>query len=241
MKTKIAIFFLLGIFVYMNINAQVKPKLLESIMGKKKPDPSKLPEMYEFQWEFKTVLKSADNEEMNMDYLIHSDSVYFGMQLGSKEYKDMDFMCIVTDPRIETSATFMSSKNQKMAMLSKLPDEGSKKEEEEKMSFKEIGTKEILGYLCYGIEVENADYKGTMYFTLDAPVSFSAIFAYSQKETPKGFDPALMQVLKEEALLMEMNFENKKKKKQSFTMTAESLEKKETVINTSEYQVMSGF
>ena len=49
-----------------------------------------------------------------------------------------------------------------------------------------------------------------------------------------------MEVLKEDALLMEMNFENKKKKKQSFTMTAVSLEQKETAIKTSDYQVMPG-
>lgn len=238
MKTQLIILIVLSLCINISINAQIKQKLIESMMGKGKSDNSKLPETYQFQWEYKTVIKSSGNEEMNMDYLINPDSVYFGMQISSEEYKQMDFMCIVTDPAIETSTTFMSSKNQNMAMLSKIPSDLNKKEKETKMSFKEIGSKEILGFECYGIELENADYIGTMYFTLDAPVSFKAIFAYSQKNTPKGFDPALLEVLAEEALLMEMNFENKKKKKQSFTMTAKSLEQKETTIITSDYQVM---
>ena len=240
MKTKFTILILVSLCFSINTNAQVKRKLMGSILGKEKPATKKLPDAYQFQWEFKTIMKTSKNEDMNMDYLINPDTSYFGMQMSGKEYKKMDFMCIVTDPENETSTMFMSSKGQKMAMPSKLPKEGTKKEKDPKMSFKEIGTKEILGYECDGIEVENADYIGTMYFTLDAPVSFSAIFAFSQKNTPKGFDPALMQVLKEDALLMEMNFESKKKKKQSFTMTAVSLEQKETTIKTSDYQVMPG-
>ena len=240
MKTHITILVILSLCISISAKTQVKQKMLESMLGKGKSGNTKLPDTYQFQWEFKTILKSPGNEEMNMNYLINPGSVYYGMQIANEEHKQMDFMCIVMDPTIETSTTFMSSKNQKMSMLSKMPSDG-KKEKDSKMSFKEIGTKEILGFECYGIEVENADYIGTMYFTLDAPISFSAIFANSPENTPKGFDPALMQVLEEEALLMEMNFEHKKKKKQSFTMTAESLEQKETIIKTGEYQPMRGF
>lgn len=240
MKTQLAILIVLSLCINISTIAQGKEKLIRSIMGKGKTGKVNLPDTYQFQWEYKTVISSPGNEEMNMIYLINPDSAYFGMQISGNEYKKMDFMCIVTDPAIETSATFMSSQNQKMAMLSKIPADMGKDEEDIKMSFKEIGTKEILGFECYGIEVENADYIGTMYFTLDAPVSFKAMFANSQKNTPKGFDPALMEVLEDEALLMELNFENKKKKKQSFTMIAESLEQKAIIIKTSEYKVMSG-
>ncbi len=220
MKTRFTILIVLCLCLSVSTHAQKKQKLMESFLGKGKKDTSKLPDVYTFQWEYKTIMKTSKNEEMNMDYLINPDSDYFGMKMSGKEYRQMDFMCIVVDSKIETSTTFMSSGGQKMAMLSNQPQEGTRKEKESKMGFKEIGTKEILGYECYGIEVENADYTGTMYFTLDAPVSFSALFAFSKESTPKGFDPALLQVLEEDALLMEMNFENKKKKKESFTMTA---------------------
>ena len=170
MKTKFTILILLSLCFNISTNGQGKQKLMESIMGKGKHDNSKLPDTYQFQWEFKTIIKTSNNKEMNMDYLINPDSDYFGMQMSGREYQQMDFMCIVVDPKIETSTTFMSSKGQKMAMLGKsLPKEGTKKGKDPKMSFKEIGTKEVLGYECDGIEAENADYIGTMYFTLDAP------------------------------------------------------------------------
>ena len=241
MKTKFTILVLLSLIISPNVNAQDTSKLLEGIMDKNKKNAPKLPDTYTFQWEYKTLMKMSNNEEMNMDYLINPDADYFGMQISSDEYKQMDFMCMVMDPKIDKIITFMSSGGQKMSMQASPQKEGTKKEKETKMAFKEIGTKEILGFQCYGIEVENADYIGIMYFTLDAPVSFSALFAYSKKNTPKGFDPALMEVLEDDALLMEMNFKNKKKKKQSFTMTAVSLKEKEITIKTKDYQNMMGF
>jgi hypothetical protein len=236
MKTKLIILTILCLCINVQLEAQDKQKMMEALMGKKKA--SKLPDVYTFQWEFKTIIKMSNDQEMNMDYLINPDSKYFGMQISSEEYKQMDNMCMVMDPEIDKIITFMSSGGRKMAMQSSPQKEGTKKDKDPQMSFKEIGTKKILGFECYGIEVENADYIGTMYFTLDAPVSFSALFAYSKKNTPKGFDPALMQVLEEDALLMEMNFDHKKKKKQSFTMNAVSLEKKETIIKTEDYPIM---
>lgn len=147
-------------------------------------------------------------------------------------------MSIVMDAKQKTMAMFMAMSGQKMVQLSKIPESKSNKNEP-KYSYKEIGTKTILGYECYGMEVEDADYIANIYFTLDAPVNFSAFFAFSNnKNGPKGFDPALLQVLEEDALLMEMTATHKKKSKQSFTMTALSLEKKETKINTKEYRAM---
>ncbi|WP_370480267.1 DUF4412 domain-containing protein [Tamlana flava] len=210
---------------------------MNPLMGSGKNAAKNLPDTYAFDWEFKTIMRTSENEEMNMDYLIKPDASYFGMQMSSKEYQQMEFMCIVVDSETETSATFMNANGQKMAMISKHPNDLMKNEKENKFSYKEIGTKKILGYECYGIEIEDADYIGTIYFTLDAPINFRALFENS-KSTPKGFDPALLQVLKEEALIMEMDFKHKKKKKQNFTMTAQSLEKKKTVINTKEYQSM---
>ena len=133
---------------------------------------------------------------------------------------------------------FMAMNGQNMAQMSKIPEQKSN-EKEPKYSFKEIGTKTILGYTCYGIEVENNDYIANIYFTLDAPVNFSAFFAFSNnKSGPKGFDPALLKVLEEDALLMEMSAKHKKKSKQSFTMTALSLEKKSTELKKEDYQFL---
>ena len=105
---------------------------------------------------------------------------------------------------------FMEMNGQKMAQIKKSQEKPNKKEP---YSFKEIGSKTILGYTCYGMQVENADYIADIYFTLDAPVNFSAFFAFANnKKGPKGFDPAILQVMKEDALLMEMSGTGKKKR-----------------------------
>ncbi len=207
--------------------------------GSQNRDVSKLPDSYVFDWEFKTELKTSKGEDMEMNYLINSDSNdYFGMEMTSEELKGKGTMYIITDANLKSMIMFMDMNGQKMAQITKMPEQKSNKEEP-KYSFKEIGTKSILGYICYGMQVENADYIADVYFTLDAPVNFSAFFAFANnKKGPKGFDPALLKVLEEDALLMEMTGTNKKKKNQNFTMTAISLEKKEETIKTGDYQAM---
>jgi len=237
MKKRLILVTILCLTLTFQVKAQDQKAIMKAMMGGNKADASKLQDAYQFNWEYKTIMETG-KESINMNYLINPEKDYFGMQMSSKEYQQMDYMCIIMDPKAEIIATFMSSSGQSMGMLSPIKEEKSKKVEPN-YGYKEIGTKEILGYECYGIELENADYIGTMYFTLDAPVSFSALFAASKnKNTPKGFDPALLEVLEEDALIMEMNFTHKKKKKQSFTMTAVSLDKKQTEVKPKDYKIM---
>lgn len=200
-----------------------------------------MPEAYAFDWEYKTELKSSKNEAMDMNYLIASNSKdYFGMEMSNKELKGKGKMIMVMDNKQKQNIMFMDMSGQKMAQTTKMSELKGNNKKDPEYSFKEIGSKTILGYESYGMEIENADYIATVYFTLDAPVSFSAFFAFANnKNAPKGFDPALLQVLQEDALIMEMTAVNKKKSKESFTMTAISLEQKETTIKTRDYQVMN--
>jgi len=199
-----------------------------------------LPEAYAFDWEYKTELKTSKNEAMDMNYLIASNSKdYFGMEMSSKELKGKGKMIMVMDNKQKQNIMFMDMSGQKMAQTSKMSEIKGNNKKDPEYSFKEIGSKTILGYESYGMEIENADYIATVYFTLDAPVSFSAFFAFANnKNAPKGFDPALLQVLQEDALIMEMTAVNKKKSKESVTMTAISLEQKANKIKTSDYQIM---
>ena len=217
MKTRCTLLILLCICLSIQVDAQDQNKMMQTLMGSKNVDASKLPDAYIFDWEFKTEIKTAKKESMEMNYLINSNSKdYFGMEMSSKELKGQGTMSIVMDAKQKTMAMFMAMSGQKMVQLSKIPESKSNKNEP-KYSYKEIGTKTILGYECYGMEIEDADYIANIYFTLDAPVNFSAFFAFSNnKNSPKGFDPALLQVLEEDALLMEMTATHKKKSKQSF-------------------------
>lgn len=239
MKAKPITFILLLICINFTVQAQnPTQKMLQGIMGKKKVSNEKLPDSYSFNWEFKTEIKSAKNETMELNYLINKNvDDFFGMEMSSKKLKG-GLATVVFDTKNDFFVMFMNMQGQKMAQLRNLSEDNNQKEPNFK--FKEIGTKQILGYTCYGIEVENPTHVGTMYFTLDAPVNFSAFFAMSNnKNMPKGFDPALLQVLKEDALLMEMSVAHKKKKKESYTMIAKSLEKKDVTIRKDDYQFMN--
>lgn len=204
------------------------------------PNASKLLDNYEFNWEFKTTITSGKNDSTEINYLINSNSSdYFGMELSNEDLKGQGKMYMVMDNMQKTNIMFMDMNGQKMGQIHKMPDLKESKDKAN-MSFKEIGTKEILGYTCYGMEVEDQTYIGDLYFTLDAPVNFSAFFAMANnKNAPKGFDPALLQVLKEDALLMEMTMTNKSKSKETYKMTAVSLEKKNLNLIKKDYQFMN--
>ena len=147
---------------------------------------------------------------------------------------------IIFDFKLESMVMFSNHGSQKMGMVNKLKDPAQRKvtDKDRNYTFKEIGTKTILGYECFGMEVENKDSKATLYFTLDAPVNFSAFFAFSSKAAPKGFsDPQLFDILKEEALLMEMEMVSKKKN-QIMKMVPISLKEKNASFHKKDYQFM---
>ncbi|WP_242205185.1 DUF4412 domain-containing protein [Aestuariivivens insulae] len=195
---------------------------------------------YRFNWEFKTKITTSKEEQVDINYLINSNTLdYFGMEMSNESLKDQGKAFMVMDNKNKSTVLFMEMEGQNMAQIHKIPD-AKKSDGNSNVSYKEIGTKEILGYTCYGIEIEDKSHIGTIYFTLDAPISFSAFFAMANnKNAPKGFDPALLQVLKEDALLMEMSMSHKTKKNESFTMTPISLDKKEFEIQKKDYQFIN--
>lgn len=199
----------------------------------------KIPESYSFDWVFKTKMISSKKDSIPMDFLINSNSKdYAGMEILIEENKQKGTVVMVMDTKIDATTMFMDVNGQKMAQTNKMPNQ-KEKNGNDQFTYKEIGTKTILGYKCFGIEVENKGYKATMYYTLDAPVSFSAFFALAKNKAPKGFDPALIEILEEEAFLMEMHGINKKKNDESYTLTAISLDKKDIKIEKSDYQIMN--
>ena len=222
MKTKIIIVMLLCFCISISVNAQdPTQKILKGIMGGKNKKAENLPDTYAFEWEFKTNMeitgkKKSKNVNYDMNFLLNTNKDYYAMQVDSEEMKKMGSPPMIFDFKSEVLVMFMSMGGQQKAMLQKLKDPASKKirDKDRNYTYKEIGTKTILEYECYGMEIENKNSLVTLWFTLDAPVNFSAFFAFSSEAAPEGFsDPQLFDVLKEEALLMEMEMINKKKKR----------------------------
>lgn len=213
---------------------------INPMMGGKKVDTSKLPNSYNFNWEYHTEIVTGNKETITLTYLINTETTdYFGMEMATEQSKKQGDIKMVMDSKNQNTVMFMEGNGQKMAQVTNMPEVKPDKTDQN-IKYTEISTKTILGYECFGIQVEDPQYIATMYYTLDAPITFSSLFGMMHsKGAPKGFDPALIQVLAEESLLMEMTATHKKKAKESFTMAAKSLTKKSTSIKTSDYQVMA--
>ncbi|MEQ3796364.1 DUF4412 domain-containing protein [Flavobacteriaceae bacterium MJ-SS4] len=247
MKTKILSLIALCFLISISVDAQdPTQKVLQGLLGSKNNSAEKLPDTYVFNWLFKTNMeitgkKKSKNTETNMNFFLNTDKDYYGMDVENEDMKKSGGKAVmVFDFKEEAMVMFADYGGQNMAMLNKLKDPTKKeiKEKDRNYSFKEIGTKTILGYQCYGMEVENKDSLVTLWFTLDAPVNFSAFFAFSSEAAPKGFsDPQLFDVLKEDALLMEMEMIDKKKG-ENIKMTAISLEEQKTEFHKKDYQFM---
>jgi len=153
MKIKAILLITLCFCIIMPTKAQnPTEKMLQGLMGKGKLDDSKLPDTYIFNWEFKTEMKIGDEDPMKVDYFINSESNdYFGMEISAEALKDKGTTRIVMDTKQEIMIMFMDMQGQKMAQMTKIKDQKPTKKEPQ-YSFKEIGTKTILGYTCYGIQ-----------------------------------------------------------------------------------------
>jgi hypothetical protein len=201
-------------------------------------DPSILPSSYEFDWRY-TLKMSHKKGDMKFHYFLSEDGEAFGskpeLEQGATPFGNM---LMVMDPSLETTTILMDNSGQKTGTVMSNPDIVEAVSEESDMGdheIKEIGTKEILGYTCQGFQMENEEVKMTMYVAM-APVSFNNMYSGNNaKQLPKGFDPKWLDKIGNNSLMMELDFQNKKKFNQSARMTCVALEKEPMAINISEY------
>ena len=216
-------------------------KIFNFDFSKKSMDPSILPESYDFEWKYKLQMKSKSKQgEMDIVYNLKSGANYFGFKPEFKEKKMTDSLVMVMDEGLRTMTIFRNSNDIKTGYIISTPIESAEDvaEEEElmkEMNYKELGTKEVLGYQCQGFQIENKEIKMIMYVTFDAPVSFNQIYSGANKKAlPNGFDPKWLKGA-DNSLMMEMTFINKKKKKFNTTMTCVELVNEPMSITVSEY------
>lgn len=225
MKTKITAVILLFLCVVTSIQSQVKK--------------SNLPNSYDFTWQY-TLQVTNKKESMKMTYFLAEEQPYYGVEfedVTGKMKKGAMFM--VFDKRIGSSITFMSFNGQKMGRSMKMPNiyETEDDNDMQDYNFKEIEGKTILGYDCKGVQMENTEFKVTMYLMLNAPVSFNNLYGFDTKSIPKGFNPKWLNQA-ENSLVMEMEFIDKKKAKNNSTMLCVGLEEKVFSINPGSYTFM---
>ncbi|MDT0690847.1 DUF4412 domain-containing protein [Salegentibacter sp. F188] len=219
------------------LNSMWEKKLSEGniAMGMERVNPEEIPASYDFDWVYNMHI-THKNGEMDMLYHLKKDAPYFGMEM-----QQQGEMFIVFDDRNDLSVMFMNSGENKYLMATKLNIEDTSEESEDyydDMELKEIGSKTILGFECQGYQGENEDYIFNFYVTKEAGIGFTGMFQDKQNNMPEEFNPEWLQ--DGDALLMEMQMEDKKRTNNSMSMTCTRIEKESVTIRKSDFNSMGG-
>ncbi|MES2812442.1 MAG: hypothetical protein V4670_08235 [Bacteroidota bacterium] len=242
MKAKMhCIYFGLVLFFTGIVSAQTptkSPKMnMQDMMnfGKNKVDASKIPDKYSFSWKYTMQITSDKGKEIVFDYFLEPNTSYYGANMNKTGASSM-FM--ITDTKNNISITTFGKDGKKMAMASKTPDfTAMANDKANKMKYKAIPGKKILGFNCKGMQATNGEMEMIFYYTTESKVSFANIFKTKQNG---GFPDIFKDILKpnEKPLLMEMNYKDLKNKSKTTTMKCISLNKESYTFNKSDYKFM---
>lgn len=211
-------------------------------MGRSNVDPSSLPKSYEFDWRY-TLEMSHEKGDMKFHYFLSEGGGAFGSRPEMTQGANaMSNMLMIIDPTLSLTTILMNNGGRKTGTVMSNPDVVREAAQDSSLSdyeFKEIGTKQILGFTCQGFQMENEDTRMIMYVAFDTPVSFNSLYSGSNsKQMPKGFDSRWLDKIGDNSLMMEMDFHNKKKQKQRVKMSCVALEKEPLLIDVSQYEFL---
>lgn len=198
-----------------------------------------VPDNYTFSYTV-TYQMTTNKDQIPFEYLLQPDAAYFGNKMPDSRANST----IVYDLKKNIMVTFMDDGSQKMAMKMKMPNMKKVQQKYGDKLFPEKGGdqiqiipiegKKILGYECLGYKVISKDGEGKMWFTNDAPVSLNGVFA-NFKTLPKTGPYANMPI-NETSLIMEMEFQSSKKRKDNMHMICTDLKKQTLVIEKKDYK-----
>ena len=220
-----------------NKTGEAMDKLLNPDFGSlmnpmgKKVDMSKLPASYNFDYLYSMKMTTQEGA-VDMDYYLSKTEPYMGMKMNMGEDKNMN-MSMVFDEGNKTLFTFVNG----MAMATEMDLSDAATTEDVDMyndySFKELPNRTFLGYDCIGREMENDEYKFTIYIAPNMEAGFGNMFKSKHANIP----PSMQKFSKEyeNGLMMYMEMvdkKNKKKKNSNATMECVAFEPTDLVINT---------
>ena len=199
-------------------------------MGKK-VDMSKLPASYNFDYLY-AMKMTTQQGAVDMDYYLSKTEPYMGMKMNMGEDKNMN-MSMVFDEGNKTIFTYVNG----MAMATEMDLSNTLDDEDMDMyndyTFKELPNREFLGYDCIGREMENDEYKFTIYIAPNMEAGFGNMFKSEHANIPPSMQKFSQEY--ENGLMMYMEMmdkKNKDKKNSSATMECVAFEPTNLVINT---------
>jgi len=202
-------------------------------MGKDKVDTALIPESYEFSWKYSLNMKTKEGD-MVLDYFLQPGQPYFGFTSPM-----MESMFTVMDNERNMTVMYMLSDKNSVMMANSMPDDLDLEEsadESEAFGYESLPDKEIMGYNCTGVKATNNRYEISMYFTSDAPVSFSDIYKKQNKNIPAGLKNYFGE--DDYVLMLEMQMTDLKKDKMNATMECIGLEEVQKTIYKRDYNTM---
>lgn len=217
-------------------------EMMNSAQNMGSVDFSNLPKSYDFGWKYVMNIKIEDKEEMQMTYYLQPNEDYMGMKMDLSKNKAAANMFMVVDNAREFGIMLMDVDNTKYASIVSTPTNNydydlNNENLGSNFSFKEIGSKNILGYNCKGFRMEDVDSIVIMYLTTDAGVVFNKIFKADGNSAPSGFDPSWLKQA-ENGVILEMEFINKSFDDKTTKMYCTELAKESFTIKLSDYQIM---
>ena len=200
-------------------------------MGKK-VDMSKLPASYNFDYRYAMKMTTQEGE-IDMDYYLSKTEPYMGMKMNMGKDKNMN-MSMVFDEGNKTLFTFVNG----MAMATEMDlSNVADKEEDVDMyndyTFKELPNRMFLGYNCIGREMENNEYKFTVYIAPNMEAGFGNMFKSQHANIPPSMQKFSQEYKDGLMMYMEMvDKKNKNKKNSNATMECIAFEPTDLVIKT---------
>lgn len=208
-------------------------------MGVEQVDMAEIPDSYDFEWAYELEIETGKKKDQKMDmtYYLKEGAPYWGarMEQGMSLFMVFDVEKMLT-------VIFMENEGNNFVSANKIPEqslEGDAYADYEGYELKEIPGKEILGYDCKGYEMEDENYKFTVYTTFDTEVSLSDMYKKSE-QFPKNFNMEWIKQGDKAGMLMEMLMEDKSKKNETTRMTCTRLEREAYSIKKADYNSLAG-
>lgn len=193
---------------------------------------------YQFDYHYEMKI-STDGNTMNMDYFFKPNRDYAGMAMNKSGMK----MFMVFDYNKEAMYSFISGKSGKMYTSTSLDldtdnDWANNDYTKSDYTVTDLPNKTILGYSCKGKQIENDEWKFTMYYTDEIGISFQNILNASKKrETPSVLSKYFKDA--KDGMMMYMKSVDKKEKNyKAVTMECVGLDKQKNDFSTKNYQAM---
>ena len=193
---------------------------------------------YSFDYHYKMKM-TTDEHNMKMDYFFKPGRDYAGMAMNQNGMK----MFMVFDYNKEAMYSFISGKTGKMYTSTSLDldtENDWANDQYNKSDYKvtNLPNKTILGYYCKGKQIENDQWKFTMYYTDEVGISFQNILNASKKRNSPSVLSKYFKDAEDGLMLYMKSVDKKQKDYKAVTMECVDLDKQKHDFSTEDYKKM---